>query len=278
MHEEIKIPNSHPRAESLKARERLIKYYKMGLVSTAGLIAHGRGEAFDYLLGEKTTEQALKAITAAAATLLTAKHPVISVNGNTTALVAEHIVKLAEVVNAKLEVNLFYRSVKRELAIQKVLKENGAKDVLGVGEAACAKIPELGSERRHVDPRGILVADVVLVPLEDGDRTEALVRMGKKVVAIDLNPLSRTAQFASITIVDNIQRAIPAMIQVANEFKKKDETSLQKIASAYNNREVLGEAISLINKRLSKLAEKGIYIPLLENSKIQNGSENNDIQ
>ena len=31
-------------------------------------------------------------------------------------------------------------------------------------------------------------ADTVLVPLEDGDRTEALVKMGKTVVAIDLNP------------------------------------------------------------------------------------------
>ncbi|NIM45309.1 MAG: DUF137 domain-containing protein, partial [Nitrososphaeria archaeon] len=65
---------------------------------------------------------------------------------------------------------------------------------LGVGETSSARIPELRSERRKVDARGIYSADVVLVPLEDGDRTEALRRMGKSVIAIDLNPLSRTAR------------------------------------------------------------------------------------
>ena len=33
--------------------------------------------------------------------------------------------------------------------------------------------------------------------------------MSKTVVAIDLNPLSRTARTASVTIVDNVVRAIP---------------------------------------------------------------------
>ncbi|MEM3823477.1 MAG: phosphopantothenate/pantothenate synthetase, partial [Candidatus Bathyarchaeia archaeon] len=174
----MKIPKDHPRAESLRIREKLIEHYNEGVVASAGLIAHGRGEAFDYLLGEKTTTPALKAIEAAAALLLTAKKPVISVNGNTAALTTKEIVKLAEVVNAKIEVNLFYRTPKRELAIKKLLEKAGAKEVLGVGENASARIPELGSERRRVDPRGILVADVVLVPLEDGDRTEALVKMG----------------------------------------------------------------------------------------------------
>lgn len=50
---------------------------------------------------------------------------------------------------------------------------------------------------------------MVLVPLEDGDRTEALRRMGKTVIAIDLNPLSRTSRAANITIVDNVIRAVP---------------------------------------------------------------------
>ena len=49
---------------------------------------------------------------AAAAALLTAKHPVISVNGNTAALVAKEIVRLADIVGARIEVNLFYRSTK----------------------------------------------------------------------------------------------------------------------------------------------------------------------
>jgi 4-phosphopantoate--beta-alanine ligase len=258
--EKTEIPPDHPRAESLRIRERLVRHYKAGIVAEAGLFAHGRGETFDYLLGEATTENALKAMEAAAAALLTAKHPVISVNGNTAALAAKDIVDLAHVTGAKIEVNLFYRTLEREVAIRKLLEEAGAQQVLGVGDRASARIPEIGSERRRVDPAGILVADVVLVPLEDGDRTEALVKTGKKVIAIDLNPLSRTAQFATITIVDNITRAMPTLVKVAQKLKGEDRNKLETILSNFNNKKNLAEAIAFINQRLSKLAEKGIYI------------------
>jgi len=262
--EEIKIPQKHPRAESLRIREKLIRHFKSGVVASAGLIAHGRGEAFDYILGEKTTQPALKAIKATAATLLTAEHTVISVNGNAAALASKDIVKLAKITKAKIEVNLFYRSSEREISIKKILEEAGATEILGIGETASARIPEVGSERRRVDPKGILIADVVLVPLEDGDRTEALVRMGKKVIAIDLNPFSRTAQFATITIVDNIVRAIPTLIKIVSKLKTKSEKKLEHIASTFDNKETLGEAIHLIHRRLSRLAEKGVYLPILE--------------
>jgi 4-phosphopantoate--beta-alanine ligase len=70
------------------------------------------------------------------------------------------------------------------------------------------RIPGLPSDRAWVDENGILLADVCLIPLEDGDRTEALQRLGKRVIAIDLNPLSRTAQRADLTIVDELTRAL----------------------------------------------------------------------
>ncbi|RLG82687.1 MAG: hypothetical protein DRO40_06970, partial [Thermoprotei archaeon] len=120
------IPPTHPRRESLLIREKLIDGYKNGLVALAGLIAHGRGEAFDYILGEKTIEPAHEALKAAAAALLTAKYPVISVNGNVAALVPREIVELAKTVNAKIEVNLFYRTREREEAIAKWLYKHGA--------------------------------------------------------------------------------------------------------------------------------------------------------
>jgi len=258
--EETKIWPQHPRAESLINREKLIRHQKSGIVALAGLIAHGRGEAFDYLLGEKTTENALKAIKAAAAAMLLAKRPLISVNGNAAALAAEDIANLADITGSKIEVNLFHRSLERELAIKQLLEALGAKEILGVGEAASAQIPELYSERRRVDPRGILVADLVLVPLEDGDRTEALQKMGKTVIAIDLNPLSRTAQWASITIVDNVARALPILVKEASILKNERSEKLQKIVSNFDNREVLAEAIKLVNKRLSEFARKGVYI------------------
>jgi 4-phosphopantoate--beta-alanine ligase len=191
---------------------------------------------------------------AAMAMLLTAKKPVISVNGNVAALAAKDVARLAEVTDAKIEVNLFYRSRGREQAIKDLLLKAGAHAVLGVGEDASARIPELGSERRRVDPQGILVADVVLVPLEDGDRTEALVRMGKEVIALDLNPLSRTAQQASITIVDNIIRAVPRLIELAKELKEQGlEKSWEKLQS-FDNKRNLAESLALINGRLTTLA------------------------
>jgi len=254
-----KIPSDHPRAKSLQTREKLIEHYLDGTVAAAGLIAHGRGEAFDYLLGEKTTRPALHAIEAAAATLLTARNPVISVNGNTAALAAQDIVELAKAANAKIEVNLFYRTLKREAAVKKLLENAGAHEVLGVGGNASARIRELNSERRRVDPRGILRADVVVVPLEDGDRTEALVKMHKKVIAIDLNPLSRTSQKATVTIVDNILRALPTLVETTRRLKQHSQEELEKIVRRFDNKKNLAESLILIRKNLSRTAEKMAY-------------------
>ncbi|MCX8204420.1 MAG: 4-phosphopantoate--beta-alanine ligase [Candidatus Nezhaarchaeota archaeon] len=255
--EELEVPLSHPRAESLRIRHRLIEGFRRGLVAEAGLIAHGRGEALDYLLGEATQPFAVEAAKAGVAYLLLAERPVVSVNGNAAALVAEDLVKLAKVVGARLEVNLFYRSYEREALIASELRKAGAEEVLGVGEAASATIPELHSHRRRVDPRGILAADVVLVPLEDGDRTEALRRMGKVVVAVDLNPLSRTAKAANVTVVDNIVRAVPLMVKLAEEMRSWSREELRKVADAYDNEGALSQALLSIKSRLSSLAGLG---------------------
>lgn len=258
------IPPTHPRRENLLVREKLIDGYKNGLVALAGLIAHGRGEAFDYILGEKTIEPAHEALKAAAAALLTAKYPVISVNGNVAALVPREIVELAKTVNAKIEVNLFYRTREREEAIAKWLYKHGASEVLGVGEDASATIPELFSERRRVSPRGILKADVVLVPLEDGDRTEALRKIGKFVIAIDLNPFSRTSRTANITIVDNVVRAIPLLIKYSKSMQSMDNESLRKIINSFDNNKNLSDIVRYILDRLRRIADQGLVISIMK--------------
>jgi 4-phosphopantoate---beta-alanine ligase len=240
----IVLPSDHPRAHSLHIREMLVNGFRRGLVVPEGLIAHGRGEAYDYLLGERTTKTAQHAIKAAAAILLLSNRPVISVNGNTAALCPNAVVELAKVAGATLEVNIFYRTRERESAIKAELELHGAKKVLGVGSKASARIPELQSERRRVDPDGIYAADTVLVPLEDGDRTEALVKMEKTVVTIDLNPLSRTSRAANITIVDNVVRAMPALVEAAR--KLRGTKSLRKIADDFNNTKNLRESLRII--------------------------------
>jgi 4-phosphopantoate---beta-alanine ligase len=240
------IPRDHPRAESLIIREKLVKGFRRNIVAAEGLIAHGRGEAFDYLLGEKTPEPAQSSVRAAAALLLLSKNAVLSVNGNVAALCPREITELANVTGAKVEVNLFYRTAKREVAIGRVLEKHGAKHVLGVSKRASARIPELSSERRRIDPDGIFTADTVFVPLEDGDRTEALVKMGKNVIAVDLNPLSRTARAAKITIVDNFVRAMPALVQKARALKDKDEKTLQQLVELFDNEENLSQSLDMI--------------------------------
>jgi len=198
------IPINHPRYESLILREKIKDCLNAGIISEVGIAAHGRGEAFDYFLGERTTNEAERAIKATAILICCAKNPVLSVNGNIACLVPEHIVELSKTANMKIEINLFYRSLERELKIKSKLENKGATNILGVGENANEKIPGLDSLRGKVSREGIFTADVVLVPLEDGDRAMALKNMGKKVITIDLNPLSRTSLCSDISIVVNV--------------------------------------------------------------------------
>ena len=242
------MPKSHPRYTSLKIRDLIVSGIKKGITSIHGLIAHGRGEAFDYLLGEKTNEFTKKSIEAASALLLIAKYPVISINGNIAALVPKELVKLSNLLNAPLEVNIFHSSKERELKIRNHLLKYGAKNVL-LPDKKC-KIKFLESNRKYVNPNGILKADVVFVPLEDGDRTEALIKNEKKVITIDLNPLSRTAQKATITIVDNIVRAMLLLIKIIKQYKKYDRNKLRMLIENYNNKQNLKKSLNYILQNL----------------------------
>ena len=235
------IPKSHPRHKSLKTRDLVVDGIKNGIVSMHGLIAHGRGEAFDYLIGEKTTETAKKSIEAAAALLLLARNPIISVNGNTSALVPKEIAELAKEANAKIEVNIFHQSKERELKIKKYLIKNGAKEVLLPQKQF--KIKYLESNRKYANKEGIYKADVVFEPLEDGDRTGALIKNKKKVIVIDLNPLSRSAQKATITIVDNITRAVPLLTNKIRQYKKLNRIGLMRTIKNYDNKKILKWAL-----------------------------------
>ncbi|MBX0286234.1 phosphopantothenate/pantothenate synthetase [Halomicroarcula sp. F28] len=229
MSDDVDVPESHPRYESLLTRHRIEAGVDMGITSRQGLIAQGRGEAYDYLLGEETIDSADRAERAAAAYLLSADHAVISVNGNAAALVPGELVELSEVTGADLEVNLFNRTEERIERIAEYLKQHGAEAVRGL--TADGRIPGLDHERAKVDADGIGDADVVLVPLEDGDRAEALGEMGKTELVVDLNPLSRSAQVATVPIVDNIIRAIPAITEHARELHEDRDAQRTAIDS-----------------------------------------------
>jgi 4-phosphopantoate--beta-alanine ligase len=237
---DIEVPESHPRYESLLTRHRIEAGVEKGITSQQGLIAQGRGEAFDYLLGERTTESADAAARAAAAHLLLADHPVLSVNGNVAALCPGELVELADEVGADLEVNLFNRTDERMRAIVEHLREHGATEVKGL--TADGRIPGIDHERAKVDADGIGSADVVLVPLEDGDRAEALGATGVVELVVDLNPLSRSAQVAAVPIVDNVVRAVPNVTRHARDLAGASDADLREVVETFDAEATLDAA------------------------------------
>ena len=239
---------SHPRYQSLLMRHRLELAAKAGMLADSALIAHGRGEAYDYLLGEKTIPSAHDATMEALAHLQNANSAVISLNGNTIALAGMELMKLASLLNIPVEVNIFYRTPERMSTLLSHLykiKDDNDLDVEILGENPDAKIPGLEGPRANCCKNGIYDSDVILVPLEDGDRCEALVAMGKTVLVIDLNPLSRSARMGSVTIVDELSRVANNLLVGAMQ------KITRKPSSNYDNSQHLQAAIDYITSTLS---------------------------
>ena len=231
---EFTADKSHPRYESLLKRHNLEVAASKGMLADSALIAHGRGEAFDYLLGEKTSENAFLATKNALAHLSAAKRPIITINGNTAALAGKELMQIANYLNCPVEINIFYRTPERMGALIGHLKMLNAKlglDVEILGGIPDARIPGLEGPRGACQSEGIFEADTILVPLEDGDRCEALIAMGKEVLVIDLNPLSRSARTGTVGIVDEVTRVTKNLIQLIPKkpapTKWKNDKALQ---------------------------------------------------
>ena len=224
-------------------RELLVEMVGKGVVTPTGLISHGRGEAYDYLMGERTIAPAERAERAAAAMLLSAENPVICINGNAAALDAEGLIRIAEAVPAKIEVNLFHRSSERMEAVISHLESKGAGSVLG--RVPDERIPGLEHDRALCTREGIWSSDVILVPIEDGDRAEALIAMGKKVISIDLNPLSRTSSVATVPICDEITRATANILRFIDELRGNRDAII-KAMDDFSNLECRKETLDAI--------------------------------
>jgi 4-phosphopantoate---beta-alanine ligase len=204
-----------------------------------------------FFLGERTTASAETATTAATALLLLARLPALSVNGETWLpwwrkrwwTWPAHLPSLWRSTS-------FIGQRKRIRKIADLLRAKGAKEVLG--EHPDASVPGLDLARALATRGGIYDADVVLIPLEDGDRCEALVAMGKKVIAIDLNPLSRTARKATVSIVDNILRALPNMAAQVKQLSDVPRADLEKVVREYEN-----ERCSAMRRRRYGITWKG---------------------
>ncbi|MEI8191675.1 MAG: phosphopantothenate/pantothenate synthetase family protein, partial [candidate division NC10 bacterium] len=108
----------------------------------------------------------------------------------------------------------------------------------------------IASDRAHCCSQGIAAADVVLIPLEDGDRADALRRAGKKAIAIDLNPLSRTTQAADIAIVDELTRAARNMVALAEVMVEHPPQERARMVSLFNNQRNLGAVLERMSNDL----------------------------
>jgi 4-phosphopantoate--beta-alanine ligase len=221
-----------------------------GIVSETGLIAHGRGEAFDYLIGEKTTPEAERAEGAAVAALMQAERPVVTINGNAAALAAKDLCALADEVGGRVEVNLFHRTDERMAKVISYVEGQCGHQVLGRDQDRI--LPGIASNRARCCSAGIAAADVVLIPLEDGDRAEALRGAGKRVISVDLNPISRTSMAADIAIVDELSRAARNMLTMAKEMKGRPYNETERLLSAFDNHANLGAVMDRISSNLNR--------------------------
>ncbi|MBE6494558.1 MAG: phosphopantothenate/pantothenate synthetase [Methanosphaera stadtmanae] len=243
------LNKDHPRYQSLVYRDKIVKAHEKGILANSGMIAHGRGETFDYLIGEETTLNSKNTIDVAACYFLTRKNPVLSVNGNTTALVAEEVATLSKLLDIPVEINLYYRTPERVKNIEKVYNELNVNEILGTNEDEFIDTPDLNGPRSPVSIEGINKSDLIFIPLEDGDRAEKLVQLGKETVNIDLNPLSRTAQTSTVTIVDNIVRVMPLLIKSVENLMNSNKKELLDKIDKFNNKENLNTAIQDIIQR-----------------------------
>jgi 4-phosphopantoate--beta-alanine ligase len=159
------------------------------------------------------------------------------------------VAELAAAIPAKVEVNLFHRTPKRISGLVGLMVAAG---VDALGNELDFQIPGLSSKRGRCCSAGIGGADVVLVPLEDGDRCQALVEMGKRVITIDLNPLSRTARTAHITIVDEVGRALPRLVAAVLDCKT-DRGGID--GAPFNNKTNLKETMDIIKTNIGKTKE-----------------------
>ena len=248
MTEEIADP-SHPRYQSLMMRKKVSDAGAKGMLAESAMIAHGRGEAFDYLLSEQTIDSAFAATKEVAARLVKAKKPVLSLNGNAIALAAREFLLIASQLGCPIEINIFYRTPQRMgalLAHLKLLNTNLDLDVEILGGVPDARIPGLEGPRAACQQKGFFEADTILVPLEDGDRCEALIAMGKEVLVIDLNPLSRSARTGTVAVVDEVTRVAKNLVQL---IPQKPEIT------DWNNDQALQDALNHIVKTMSKKFE-----------------------
>ena len=58
------------------------------------------------------------------------------------------------------------------------------------------------------------------------------------MITVDLNPMSRTARIATVTIVDNVTRALPALVERVAD-RRDDIDAARGLLERYDNERVM---------------------------------------
>ncbi len=79
--------------------------------------------------------------------------------------------------------------------------------------------------------------------------------MGKTIIAIDLNPLSRTSKASDVTIVDDVVRALPRIIHHIKSMReeKTDKKAMMKEIADFDNTKNLSKILERIQNEVISL-------------------------
>jgi len=118
------------------------------------------------------------------------------------------------------------------------------------------KLSHIASDRAKRRQNGIFQADVVFVPLEDGDKAQALTKLGKTVLTVDLNPLSSNCSSkVPLQSSNEVTRAFKNLVSFAKHWKSEtNHDELDLLKTTFDNLENLKASYALMQKRLRSLA------------------------
>jgi 4-phosphopantoate--beta-alanine ligase len=88
--------------------------------------------------------------------------------------------------------------------------------------------------------------DIVVVPLEVGDRVTALNAIGRTEIVIDLTPASRSSRTVDVLIIDNLIRAVPNVTTYARDLADTSSEKLCEIVEVFDAEETLAAAETAI--------------------------------
>ncbi|MCK5408933.1 MAG: DUF137 domain-containing protein, partial [Candidatus Heimdallarchaeota archaeon] len=73
--------------------------------------------------------------------------------------------------------------------------------------------------------------------------------------------LSRTSLWSNVSIVNNVIRAMPEMIEETFKLKEKDSDELKELINDFDNYKSLQETLNFMSSRLRELAEGKLEDP-----------------